>query len=108
MRTSAMCEYCHSQGERVVGKQTQTFLEWRDDFSKAGLGSQQCQDCQMPRTVRKLADNFEVTARPAARYPWTGPTTRHFWKPTRRDRNLWRNGRRRAWRVRLTCRKTGA
>jgi hypothetical protein len=25
-----MCAYCHILGKRVVGKQTQTFLEWRD------------------------------------------------------------------------------
>src|SRR5262249_52001208 len=32
LRTSAMCAYCHSSGKRVIGKQTQTFYEWRDDF----------------------------------------------------------------------------
>src|SRR5262249_32874841 len=44
MQTSAMCAYCHSIGKRVVGKQTQTFLEWREDFNEPGLGHQQCQD----------------------------------------------------------------
>src|SRR5262245_27272019 len=42
IQTSAMCASCHSLGARVVGKQTQTFLEWREDFSKPGLGRQHC------------------------------------------------------------------
>ncbi|MDA8077827.1 MAG: hypothetical protein M0Z79_02700, partial [Nitrospiraceae bacterium] len=54
MRTSAACAYCHSMGKRVVGKQTQTFLEWRDDFHKPDLGRQHCQDCHMLRTNRKV------------------------------------------------------
>jgi hypothetical protein len=72
MQSSAACEFCHSMGPRVVGKQTQTFLEWRDDFNKAGLGPQQCQDCHMPRTVRKLSENYDVPARPVAAHLWTG------------------------------------
>ena len=56
MQTSVACAYCHSAGPRVIGKQTQTFLEWREDFFKPGLGRQQCQDCHMPKTVRKLAE----------------------------------------------------
>jgi nitrate/TMAO reductase-like tetraheme cytochrome c subunit len=72
MQTSAACEYCHSTGQRVIGKQTQTYLEWREDFNKAGLGPQQCQDCHMPRTVRKLSENYDVPPRPAARHLWTG------------------------------------
>jgi len=68
IRTSVACAYCHSDGERVVGKQTQTFLEWREDFNKAGLGPQHCQDCHMPRTVRKLAEDFDVPARVVARH----------------------------------------
>jgi len=40
MQTSAMCAYCHSMGKRVAGQQTQTFLEWREDFNKPGLGKQ--------------------------------------------------------------------
>lgn len=72
MQTSAMCEYCHSAGKRLVGKQTQTFLEWREDFYKPGLGSQQCQDCHMPRTVRKLAESFDLPARAVGRHLWTG------------------------------------
>ena len=72
MRTSAMCAYCHSMGKRVVGKQTQTFLEWRDDFSKPGLGQQQCLDCHMPRTMRKTAEAFDVPVRAVARHLWTG------------------------------------
>jgi len=72
IKTSAMCAHCHSAGKRVVGKQTQTFLEWRDDFFKTGLGSQQCQDCHMTRTLRKLAEAGDGSARPVARHSWTG------------------------------------
>jgi hypothetical protein len=72
MQTSAMCAYCHAMGKRVVGKQTQTFLEWREDFNKPGLGRQQCQDCHMPRTLRKVAEDFDVPARAVARHLWTG------------------------------------
>lgn len=72
IQTSAMCAYCHAMGKRVVGKQTQTFLEWREDFHNAGLGSQQCQDCHMPRTVRKTAEDFDVPNRVVARHLWTG------------------------------------
>jgi hypothetical protein len=59
-------------GKRVVGKQTQTFLEWRDDFNKPDLGRQHCQDCHMLRTLRKTADNFDVPVRAVARHLWTG------------------------------------
>ena len=72
IQTSVACAYCHSNGERVVGKQTQTFLEWREDYYKAGLGTQQCQDCHMPKTTRKLAENFDVPERVVARHLWTG------------------------------------
>jgi len=72
IRTSVACAFCHSLGERVVGKQTQTFLEWREDFNKAGLGPQQCQDCHMPRTIRKLAEDFNVPERLSARHAITG------------------------------------
>lgn len=72
IQTSAMCAYCHSMGKRVVGKQTQTFLEWREDFNKPGLGKQQCQDCHMPRTMRKVAEDFDNPERPVARHLWTG------------------------------------
>ncbi|QXE92270.1 hypothetical protein KP001_07040 [Geomonas subterranea] len=72
IQTSAMCAYCHSMGKRVVGKQTQTFLEWREDFSKPGLGKQQCQDCHMPRTTRKVAEDFDNPERPVSRHLWTG------------------------------------
>ncbi|GFO70398.1 hypothetical protein GMLC_39770 [Geomonas limicola] len=72
IQTSAMCAYCHSMGKRVVGKQTQTFLEWREDFFKPGLGKQQCQDCHMPRTMRKVAEDFDTPERPVARHLWTG------------------------------------
>ncbi|HEY6838015.1 MAG TPA: hypothetical protein VI389_04655 [Geobacteraceae bacterium] len=72
MKTSLMCAYCHSLGKRVIGKQTQTFLEWRDDFYVMGLGSQNCQDCHMPRTTRKLAEDTDAPPRIAARHLWTG------------------------------------
>jgi nitrate/TMAO reductase-like tetraheme cytochrome c subunit len=71
-QTSAMCAYCHSMGKRVVGKQTQTFLEWREDFNKPGLGRQQCQDCHMPRTMRKVAEDSDNPERAVARHLWTG------------------------------------
>lgn len=76
IRTSAMCAYCHSMGARIVGKQTQTFLEWRDDFYRPGLGKQHCQDCHMPRTVRKVAEDFDFPERAVARHLWTGGHSR--------------------------------
>jgi hypothetical protein len=72
MKTSVMCAYCHSMGKRIPGKQTQTFLEWREDFHKPGLGPQECQDCHMPRTMRKLAEEYNVPVRAVARHLWTG------------------------------------
>ncbi len=72
IQTAAMCAYCHSMGKRVPGKQTQTFLEWRDDFHNQKLGSQQCQDCHMPRTLRKTAEEFDAPVRAVARHLWTG------------------------------------
>lgn len=72
IKTSIACATCHAEGERVVGKQTQTFLEWREDFSKPGLGQQQCQDCHMPKTIRKLAEEFDVPERVVGRHFWTG------------------------------------
>lgn len=72
IQTSAMCAYCHSMGKRVVGKQTQTFLEWRYDFNKPGLGRQQCQDCHMPRTMRKVTEDYNNPERAVARHLWTG------------------------------------
>ena len=72
IHTSAMCAYCHALGKRVVGKQTQTFLEWREDFYKPGLGRQHCQDCHMFRTLRKIAEDFDVPVRAVARHLWTG------------------------------------
>jgi len=72
MQTSAMCAYCHSMGKRVAGKQTQTFLEWREDYNKPGLGKQHCQDCHMPRTLRKTAEGFNVPVRAVSRHLWTG------------------------------------
>jgi hypothetical protein len=72
IQTSAICASCHALGARVAGKQTQTFLEWRDDFNKPGLGRQHCQDCHMLRTVRKVAEDFDVPERAVARHLWTG------------------------------------
>jgi hypothetical protein len=72
MSSSEMCAFCHSIGKRVPGKQTQTYLEWRDDFATPGLGRQQCQDCHMPRTQRKTAEDFDVPVRAVARHLWTG------------------------------------
>ncbi len=72
IQTAAMCANCHALGKRVSGKQTQTFFEWREDFAKPGLGRQQCQDCHMPKTQRKLAEAFEVPVRAVARHLWTG------------------------------------
>ncbi|MHC1742528.1 MAG: hypothetical protein AB9873_05795 [Syntrophobacteraceae bacterium] len=72
IRTSVMCAYCHSLGSYTPGTQTQTFLEWREDFYKAGLGKLHCQDCHMPRTLRKTAEGFDVPIRPVARHLWTG------------------------------------
>jgi hypothetical protein len=70
--SSEMCAYCHAMGKRVPGKQTQTYLEWRDDFASAGLGRQQCQDCHMPRTQRKTAEGTDAPVRAVARHLWTG------------------------------------
>jgi len=72
IQTSAMCAACHALGKRVVGKQTQTFLEWREDFYRPGLGRQHCQDCHMFRTLRKVAEDFDVPVRAVARHLWTG------------------------------------
>lgn len=72
IRTSALCAYCHSLGPYTPGSQTQTFLEWREDFFKAGLGSLHCQDCHMPRTLRKTVEGFDVPVRAVARHLWTG------------------------------------
>ena len=72
MASAEMCAFCHSMGKRVPGKQTQTYLEWRDDFATPGLGRQQCQDCHMPRTQRKTAEDSDVPVRAVARHLWTG------------------------------------
>ena len=72
IRTSAMCAYCHSVGTQVIGKQSQTFFEWREDFFKTELGSQHCQDCHMPRTLRKAAETDNSPIRTVARHLWTG------------------------------------
>lgn len=72
IKTSLMCAYCHSLGKRVAGSQTQTFLEWRDDFFLKGLGRQNCQDCHMPHTVRRLSDDTSLPERVSSRHLWTG------------------------------------
>jgi mono/diheme cytochrome c family protein len=72
MQTSEICAYCHSLGKRVEGKQTQSFLEWREDFHKKGLGKQHCQDCHMPRTLRKAAEDYNEPVRAVGRHLWTG------------------------------------
>jgi mono/diheme cytochrome c family protein len=72
IQTAEMCAYCHSIGKRVEGKGTQTFLEWREDFHKKGLGNQHCQDCHMPRTMRKSAEDSDGPVRAVARHLWTG------------------------------------
>ena len=71
IKTAAMCARCHLEGKRVVGKRVQTFLEWRDDFHKPGLGSHQCRDCHMPGTLRKLVENEDTPIRAVARHLWT-------------------------------------
>jgi len=74
LRTSAVCAHCHvdTTNTRIVGGQYQTYLEWRDDFKKAGLGAQECQDCHMPRTVRKLAEDSDGAPVAVGRHLWTG------------------------------------
>jgi len=79
LQSSDMCGQCHGKaatGKRVLGKQFQTFQEWQEDYLRAGLGSQQCQDCHMPRTVRKSAEEFDVPPRAVARHLWTGANSR--------------------------------
>lgn len=72
IQSAAMCAYCHSLGKRISGKQTQTFFEWREDFYKPGLGKQQCQDCHMPRTLRKVTEASAEPPHAVARHLWTG------------------------------------
>lgn len=72
IHTAVMCAYCHAKGKRVSGMQTNTFYEWREDFHKPRLGSQECQDCHMPRTMRKVAEDFDVPDRAVSRHLWTG------------------------------------
>ena len=79
LQSSAFCGHCHgydAPDKRVVGKMFQTFLEWQEDYQKPGLGKQQCQDCHMPRTVRKTAEGFDVPPRAVARHLWTGAHSR--------------------------------
>ena len=60
--------------KRVVSKADVSFLEWREDYYKAGLGTQQCQDCHMPKTERKLAENFDVLRARGGQAPVDGRT----------------------------------
>jgi nitrate/TMAO reductase-like tetraheme cytochrome c subunit len=79
MQSSTLCGHCHgyqTADKRVVGKMFQTYLEWQEDYYKTGLGKQQCQDCHMPRTFRKTAEEFEVPPRAVARHLWTGAHSR--------------------------------
>ncbi|GFO68214.1 hypothetical protein GMLC_17930 [Geomonas limicola] len=74
LQSSAVCAHCHvdTTDKRIVGGQYQTFLEWREDFNKPGLGAQQCQDCHMPRTLRKVAEDTDGAPVAVARHLWTG------------------------------------
>lgn len=70
--TSVMCAFCHSKGPRVVGKQTQTYYEWRDDYFGAGLGQKQCEDCHMPQEIRVLAEGWGAPPRAVGQHIWPG------------------------------------
>lgn len=72
MKTSLMCASCHALGKRVAGKQTQTFLEWRDDYFRTGIGSQSCPGCHMPRALRKITDEAGTPMRVAGRHTMIG------------------------------------
>ncbi|WP_183355030.1 hypothetical protein [Geomonas silvestris] len=74
LQSSAICAHCHvdTTDKRIVGGQYQTFMEWREDFNKPGLGAQQCQDCHMPRTLRKLAEDSDGAPVAVGRHLWTG------------------------------------
>jgi hypothetical protein len=72
LQKSVMCANCHSLGKHVPGMRGNTFFEWRDDFQAKQLGSQQCQDCHMPRTIRKTAEGYDAPERTVARHLWTG------------------------------------
>ena len=74
LQTSAVCAHCHVEttNTRIVGGQYQTYLEWRDDFRKPGLGAQECQDCHMPRTLRKVAEDSDGAPVAVGRHLWTG------------------------------------
>ncbi len=78
-QTSAVCAQCHNYNgaaKRAVGREMRTFLEWREDFSGPGLGKQQCQDCHMQRTLRKVAEDYDGAPRPVARHTFTGANSR--------------------------------
>lgn len=74
LKTSAVCAHCHVEttATRIVGGQYQTYLEWREDFHKPGLGAQECQDCHMPRTLRKIAEDSDGAPVAVGRHLWTG------------------------------------
>lgn len=78
LKTSALCAHCHGAGsdKRIAGKQMQTFLEWREDFSKPGLGKQQCQDCHMPRTLLQVAADSGSAPRAVGRHLLMGAGSR--------------------------------
>lgn len=72
MKTSLLCAPCHALGKRVPGKQTQTFLEWRDDYFRTGIGNQNCQGCHMTKTLRKLTEEAVAPMRVGARHSAIG------------------------------------
>jgi hypothetical protein len=78
LRTSAVCAHCHvdKTGQRNIGGQYQTYLEWREDFSNPGLGPQQCQDCHMPRTLRQASESSDAPPVAVGRHLWSGAHSR--------------------------------
>ncbi len=71
---SDACTPCHGLDQRVPGQSAQTFLQWREDYVQAGLGSAQCQDCHMPRTLRRSTDAPDDPMRVSGRHLWSaGP-----------------------------------
>lgn len=77
-QNSELCGQCHTSNKdkRIPGQEMLTFLEWKEDFAGAGLGSQQCQACHMPRTLRKVSEGFGGQPRPSARHLWAGSNSR--------------------------------
>jgi len=66
---SEMCAYCHALGKRYPGKQTQTYLEWRDDFFAPGSASSSARTAtcrgrsgRRPRTRRSRSAPSRATS----------------------------------------------